>query len=106
MIHMTFMIRSSFLQKSNFYNRCAIRILRFHLHFLAAQHEQLAADPGDHLKQLLESLAPVLRSGHSLGGALAHLAAYDIAKAFPSLTVRTYTFGSPRCELQCYMIRA
>lgn len=35
-------------------------------------------------------------AGHSLGGALAHLAAYDITKAFPGVTVRVYTFGSPR----------
>ena len=38
-------------------------------------------------------------SGHSLGGALATLAAYDIRKACPSLApldVRCYTFGAPR----------
>lgn len=38
----------------------------------------------------------ILLTGHSLGGALAHLAAYDITKAFPGATVRVYTFGSPR----------
>jgi hypothetical protein len=37
-----------------------------------------------------------LHAGHSLGGALAHLAAYDITKAFPGNIVRCYTFGSPR----------
>lgn len=35
-------------------------------------------------------------AGHSLGGALATLAAYDIAKAFPSFEVSCYTFGAPR----------
>lgn len=36
------------------------------------------------------------RAGHSLGGALAVLAAYDIAKAFPSFQISCYTFGAPR----------
>ena len=38
-------------------------------------------------------------AGHSLGGALATLAAYDIRKACPglgSLDLRCYTFGAPR----------
>jgi len=35
-------------------------------------------------------------AGHSLGGALATLAAYDIAIALPSAHVAVYTFGSPR----------
>ena len=35
-------------------------------------------------------------AGHSLGGALANLAAYDIAKAFPSADVSVYSFGAPR----------
>eukprot|EP00208_Stichococcus_sp_RCC1054_P005346 CAMPEP_0206142186 /NCGR_PEP_ID=MMETSP1473-20131121/15880_1 /ASSEMBLY_ACC=CAM_ASM_001109 /TAXON_ID=1461547 /ORGANISM="Stichococcus sp, Strain RCC1054" /LENGTH=1445 /DNA_ID=CAMNT_0053537075 /DNA_START=238 /DNA_END=4575 /DNA_ORIENTATION=- len=38
----------------------------------------------------------VTLTGHSLGGALATLAAYDIAKAFPSFEVSCYTFGAPR----------
>lgn len=43
--------------------------------------------------------APPLDSvatGHSLGGSLAMLAAYDIAARLPTLTVRCYTYGAPR----------
>ena len=35
-------------------------------------------------------------AGHSLGGALAMLAAYDIAEAFPEAEVTVVTFGAPR----------
>ncbi len=35
-------------------------------------------------------------SGHSLGGALATLAACEIAKACPAVDVACYTFGAPR----------
>ena len=35
-------------------------------------------------------------SGHSLGGALATLAAYEIAKTCPEVDVACYTFGAPR----------
>lgn len=42
----------------------------------------------------------VLVTGHSLGGALSKLAAYDIAKATQSLPLKVhvtnYTFGAPR----------
>lgn len=40
-------------------------------------------------------------AGHSLGGALAMLAAYDIAAAFTDMEVSCYTFGSPRYLLDC-----
>ena len=40
---------------------------------------------------------PIVVGGHSLGGAIATLAAVDIvASGVPSLHVRHYTFGSPR----------
>ena len=35
-------------------------------------------------------------AGHSLGGALATLAAYGVAKEHPDVTVACYTFGAPR----------
>ena len=35
-------------------------------------------------------------AGHSLGGALATLAALDIKRKLPGLKLRVYTFGSPR----------
>lgn len=45
-------------------------------------------------------VAQVLVTGHSLGGALAMLAAHDIAKALEALdrntSVACYTFGAPR----------
>lgn len=38
----------------------------------------------------------VLVTGHSLGGALGMLCAYDVARAHPGLDVSCYTFGTPR----------
>jgi len=35
-------------------------------------------------------------SGHSLGGAIATLAAYEISRLYPDHAVIIYTFGSPR----------
>lgn len=35
-------------------------------------------------------------SGHSLGGALSQLAAFEIAKRWPTSRLVVYTFGSPR----------
>lgn len=42
------------------------------------------------------STAPILITGHSLGGALAVLAAVDIKPRHPSAIIRLYTFGQPR----------
>jgi hypothetical protein len=39
---------------------------------------------------------PTFVVGHSMGGALAHLAALDLRAAFDPEDLRTYTFGSPR----------
>lgn len=35
-------------------------------------------------------------AGHSLGGVMAVLAAYDIAKLFPWQSMQVYTVGAPR----------
>ena len=35
-------------------------------------------------------------AGHSLGGVMAVLAAYDIAKLFPGQSMQVYTMGAPR----------
>lgn len=35
----------------------------------------------------------VVCAGHSLGGALAILAAYEVAKRFPQASLRCYTYG-------------
>ncbi len=47
-----------------------------------------------------EGLLGMLGAGHSLGGALATLAAYDVAKALEAAGLRAhlacYTFGAPR----------
>lgn len=42
------------------------------------------------------TLDALCATGHSLGGSLAMLAAYDIAALLPTLTVRCYTYGAPR----------
>ena len=39
--------------------------------------------------------ARLLVTGHSLGGALATLAAFDIKQAVPALRMEVYTFGTP-----------
>lgn len=54
-----------------------------------------------HLRQLfkenkVEPDARVCLTGHSLGGALAQLAAHDIALQFPLCRLQAYLFGSPR----------
>ena len=43
-----------------------------------------------------DSECDCLRAGHSLGGALATLAAYDLKSRFRRLPVHVYTFGAPR----------
>jgi Lipase (class 3) len=51
------------------------------------------------MQETLTCCAPPLipaKTGHSLGGSLAMLAAYDIAARLPTLTVRCYTYGAPR----------
>eukprot|EP00667_Euglena_gracilis_P001273 EG_transcript_1273 len=42
------------------------------------------------------SAAKIYISGHSLGGAIATLAAYEVSRAHPDRHVVLYTFGSPR----------
>ena len=37
-----------------------------------------------------------ISAGHSLGGALATLAAYDVVKRFPWGSAQVYTVGAPR----------
>ena len=41
-------------------------------------------------------IMPEPPAGHSLGGALATLAAYDITKGCQNVEVACYTYGAPR----------
>ena len=43
----------------------------------------------------LSKQARLLMTGHSLGGALAVLAAFDIKRAMPDFQVKMYTYGTP-----------
>ena len=43
----------------------------------------------------LKAQARLLVTGHSLGGALAVLAAFDIKQAITSLRMEMYTYGTP-----------
>lgn len=43
-------------------------------------------------------------TGHSLGGALATLAAYDIAALWPTMAVSCYTFGAPRTGNRAFAV--
>ena len=65
----------------------------FHKAYTSIQDEVKAA-----VNHLLIShpKAHLLVTGHSLGGALATLAALDMRKHFPALKVTLYTFGQPR----------
>ena len=47
----------------------------------------------------------VVFSGHSLGGALASIAALKYAKKYPDLEVNCVTFGSPRVESKAFAVR-
>lgn len=40
-------------------------------------------------------------AGHSLGGALANLCAYEASKRWPSARLLVYTFGAPRVGEPC-----
>jgi predicted lipase len=44
----------------------------------------------------------LLPPGHSLGGAIASLAALELAKHFPSSQLHVYTFGQPRVGNRCF----
>ncbi|KAH6909359.1 Alpha/Beta hydrolase protein [Coprinopsis sp. MPI-PUGE-AT-0042] len=45
---------------------------------------------------LHRDITSIVTTGHSLGGSIALLAAMSIAGTFHSVTVRTYSYGSPR----------
>ena len=53
-----------------------------------------------------EIVARVSRAGHSLGGALATLAAFDLKSRFRQLRVHVYTFGAPRTGNNFFARRA
>jgi len=53
-------------------------------------------DPESNTNSGSGSAVSVYVTGHSLGGALATLAAHDIKSAHPSVDMTVYTFGSPR----------
>ena len=50
----------------------------------------------------LSAQARLLITGHSLGGALAVLAAFDIRRAMPDFRVEMYTYGTPYPGNQAY----
>lgn len=50
----------------------------------------------DKVRVLVKDAKQVTFVGHSLGGALASLAALDVASGFPDKTVRVVTFGAPQ----------
>jgi predicted lipase len=44
-------------------------------------------------------------AGHSLGGAIATLATYEIKKIYPNDDVKTYIFGAPRVGNKAFYLK-
>jgi predicted lipase len=80
--------RALLLQQSNG-DRCEV-----HTGFLSA-YESIIADLTAHLREIVVSNRPVIVTGHSLGGALAILAALELKRHGFNIT-QVYTFGQPR----------
>jgi hypothetical protein len=60
--------------------------------------EQDSASPHEHFI--------VYCTGHSMGGALATLAAYDLSVQFQSATIQNYSFGCPRVGTSGILVSA
>lgn len=78
--------------------RCGIHAGFYYAYKAVSQ--ELVADLTDRLSQ---AQMPVRFTGHSLGGALAQIAAYDLHNFCRPQQV--YTFGAPRWGNQCAMMR-
>lgn len=50
-----------------------------------------------------DKIDTLIFTGHSLGGALAMLASYDLCSYFPNLQIKCYTFGAPRIGNQSFI---
>jgi len=70
---------------------------RVHSGFLDYYRDLLDPHPRDVMQQI-DPAVPCLISGHSLGGAIATLAAFDLALRLPTLRpqIQLYTYASPR----------
>ncbi|GBF94141.1 alpha beta-hydrolase [Raphidocelis subcapitata] len=77
----------------------APRAMRIHSGFMVMWNaSSMAATFKDAYARLLAAhpRGPTFVLGHSMGGALAHLAAMDLRLAFDPPDLRVYTFGAPR----------
>ena len=55
------------------------------------------------IREHCKTLYSLVITGHSLGGAIATLCAFDLAKKYPYLKIKVITFGSPRVGNKKFM---
>jgi hypothetical protein len=65
------------------------------MHFIG-RYQPIDRNPSPALPPPSPPLPPHPRAGHSLGGALASLAAHGLKTAYPGARMTVYTFGAPR----------
>lgn len=88
--------RSLLLEQANG-DRCEV-----HTGFLAA-YESIIADLTAHLREIVVMNRPVFVTGHSLGGALAILAALELKRQRFNIA-QVYTFGQPRVGNKAFAV--